>query len=93
MPRVLIIAAGALLAAAAAYMLPAWDAALPGGAITWQVAAVALALAGAFWVRHQLPATGPWSRSRAVRLAATAAMLMALIWLGGIGLLWLLWPR
>jgi hypothetical protein len=74
-------------------MLPAWDAALPGGAITWQAAAVALALGGAVWVRYHLPAAGPWSRARAVRLLATTAMLLALIWLGGIGLLWLLWPR
>jgi hypothetical protein len=52
MTRTLIIAAGALLAAAATFMLPAWDATLPGGSIVWQIAAAALALAGALWVRR-----------------------------------------
>jgi hypothetical protein len=93
MSRTLTIATGTLVAAASAFVLPAWDAALPGGAIIWQVAAVALALVGAFWVRRQLPGSGPWPRARIGRLVATAAMLIALVWIGGVAVLWLVWPR
>lgn len=83
----------ALLASVAPFVLPAWDAHLPGGSIRWQVAAVALALAGASWGRRRLPARAARAGVRVLRLAATAALLLALVWLAGVGLLWLVWPR
>lgn len=83
----------ALLAAASAFVLPAWDAALPGGAIVWQAAALMLALAGALWGARQLRAGAPGALAWLGRLAAMAALLLVLFWLGGVALLWLLWPR
>lgn len=87
------LAIGALLAAASTFVLPAFDVALPGGSIVWQVGAVALALVGAVWARRRLPAGAGWSRARAVRLVAATAVLLALLWVGGVALLWLIWPR
>jgi hypothetical protein len=83
----------ALLAAASTFVLPAWDAILPGGAIAWQVGALALALAGALWVRRQVPPGTSRAGVWLLRLIATAALILALAWAGGVALLWLLWPR
>lgn len=85
MKNPLRIAGVALAAAAAAWLLPAADAGLPGGSIVWQVLAVALAL---------FTALGVWSRGAgAARLVAAVALIGALAWLGGIAFLWLIWPR
>ncbi|HEU4566160.1 MAG TPA: hypothetical protein VFS05_15975 [Gemmatimonadaceae bacterium] len=83
----------AIVAAASAFLLPALDADLPGGSISWQVGAVALAIALALWIRRRASAARGVTRERLARWVATAALLLALVWLGGVGLLWLIWPR
>lgn len=88
MPSIAVVALLALAAAAAAFVLPAFDAALPGGAIGWQVAAVVTAIIAAWLVRRR-PVAGP----RAARWLAAGALLVALVWVGAVALLWLLWPR
>jgi hypothetical protein len=88
-----LVAVVTLLAAGSAWVLPAWDAVLPGGAIVWQAGAVGLALIGAFHVRRRLSDAGRWSMAGVVRLAASAALVVALAWAAGIGVLWLVWPR
>lgn len=91
--RALAGAVAALLCAASAFLLPALDADLPGGSIYWQVGALAAALAGAWWSVRRLPSGVPAARARLVRIVATLAVMVALVWLGGIALLWLIWPR
>lgn len=86
------LALAALVAACATFLLPALDADLPGGSLPWQVAAAVLALAGALRVRR-LAATDRVTRLRLLRVVATAALLVALAWVGGVALLWLIWPR
>lgn len=92
---VLLVVAGSLLAAASMFLLPALDAALPGGSLWWQVGAGALALAGALrvWRRVGAAAPGALPHGRPARVLATVAALLVLLWLAGVGILWLLWPR
>jgi hypothetical protein len=93
--RPLAVALGAVLAAVSAYMLPAVDAILPGGAILWQSVVLVIAVGCAGWAYRSAnsPANVPvWTR-RWVRLMAVAALLLVLVWMGGVGALWLLWPR
>ena len=86
-------AALALCAAVSVYVLPAWDGVLPGGAIIWQVVALVTAFLGAAWAWRRLPTETLWSRAVVVRFIVAAALLMALLWLLGVGILWLVWPR
>ncbi|MDH6231795.1 hypothetical protein M2281_002393 [Mesorhizobium soli] len=83
----------ALCAAASAYVLPAWDEVLPGGAIIWQAVALVTACLGAVRAWRRLPIETSWSPAMVVRFIAAAALLMALLWLIGVGILWLVWPR
>jgi protein-S-isoprenylcysteine O-methyltransferase Ste14 len=89
----LVVLACALLLAVSPFVLPALDAGLPGGSIVWQVGAVVLALAGAWWGWRHLPVGGRWGRARLGRLVAIAAVLIALAWVAGVAFLWLIWPR
>lgn len=93
--RPLALALGAVLAAGSAFVMPAADAMLPGGAILWQLAALALAMSSAWWAyRGVRSSTGLSLRAgRLVRLVAAGAVLLALGWVGGVAALWLLWPR
>lgn len=88
-------ALGALVAAGSVFGLPALDGALPGGAFSWQLAALALALASAWWAYRATasPDTRSGSARRLVRLGAAAAILLVVVWVGGVLVLWLLWPR
>lgn len=83
----------ALCAAVSVYALPALDGVLPGGAIIWQVVALVTAFLGATWAWRRLPNEPLWSRALVVRFIVAAALLIALLWLIGVGILWLVWPR
>ena len=83
----------AVLAAVSAFLLPGWDAELPGGSLPWQVAAWIVALGGAGWVLRDVAAGGQGTRARLVRVAAGVAILLTLFWTAGVALLWLIWPR
>jgi hypothetical protein len=78
------------------WFLPAWDAALPGGALPWQAVLLGVGLGLAVWTRRRWPAYAA-GRGRVARLlgrAAAAAALVGLIaTLGGLALLLLVWPR
>jgi hypothetical protein len=87
------VALAALAAACATFLLPALDADLPGGSLPWQVAAAVLALAGALRVRRRLLAGDRGTRARLVRTVAAVALLVVCAWVGGIAILWLIWPR
>ena len=84
----------ALCAAVAAFVLPAFDAQLPGGAIAWQCAAVVVAIAGAVAVHRSAVVPAMPARMRwLVRGAAWLGLVVALFWVGAVALLWLFWPR
>lgn len=87
------VASLAVLAAVSTFLLPGWDAELPGGALPWQIAAGVVALGGAGWVLREVAAGGRGTRARLVRAAAGIAILLALFWVAGVALLWLIWPR
>lgn len=92
--RPLALAVSAVLAAASVFLLPAADTALPGGALAWQLLALGVAVGGAWWGYRstRTPAAGAGTR-RSVRLLAGLAVLLALLWIGGVAVLWFLWPR
>ena len=94
--RPLQLALGAVLAAASAFVLPALDVDLPGGALGWQLAALVVAAASAGWAYGGTKAPagqGGGSRRGLVRLLAVVAVLLALAWIGGVAVLWVIWPR
>ena len=82
----------AVACAALAWWLPAFDAALPGGAIGWQVASVLLAILLAAWAWRRIAAAGGRGGA-AMRLALAIALGLVALWLLGLAALWLLWPR
>ncbi len=93
--RPLVLTLGAVLAAVTAFLLPAADAVLPGGSMAWQLSALALAVIGAWWgyrSTRTAAAAGAGAR-RGVRLLAAVAVLLVLVWVGGVALLWFIWPR
>lgn len=81
----------ALVAAAAVWLLPAWDAELPGGSIVWQAGAVTIAVVAA--VRTRRVAPEPRAPATFGQVIAVVALLGAAAWLAGIAILWLIWPR
>lgn len=85
----------AVLAATSAFLLPAVDAVLPGGALAWQLVALAIAVGLAAWGyrRTRTPAQLAVGTRRSVRLLAGVAALVVLLWLFGVAILWLIWPR
>ena len=93
--RPLVLALGAVLAAASVFVLPAAGAILPGGTILWQLLALVIAVGSACWAYRatRSPAGVPVPARRWARFMAVAAILLALVWVGGVGFLWFLWPR
>lgn len=93
--RPLALTLGAVLAAASAFLVPAADADLPGGALVWQFLALAVAVGGAWWGYRstRAPAANGAGARRRVRLLAGLAGLLVLLWLTGVAVLWLIWPR
>lgn len=95
--RPLALTIGAVLAAASAFLLPAADAELPDGAFAWQLFAVGAAVGGALWgyrsTRTAARAGAGAGSRRSVRILAGVAVLLAFVWVGGVALLWLIWPR
>lgn len=86
------LALAALAAAGVCFELPALDDVTPGGAFYWQVTGVLLALYAAWQARRQ--SEGLAGRARAgIRLLAAAAVSIALVWVAGVAVLWLVWPR
>lgn len=85
----------AVLAASSAFLLPAVGAVLPGGALAWQLVALAIAVVAAAWGYRstRAPAQLAAGTRRRVRLLAGVAVLLVLLWLGGVAILWLIWPR
>ena len=86
-PAIAVLCAGSL------FILPAWDDVLPGGAFSWQVAAIAMACGTALWGLRRMPRDASARLGWVVRMVAMAALLLALLWIAGVGLLWLIWPR
>lgn len=86
------ISIASIIVAVSAFVLPALDAKLPGGSLPWQIAVLLLAIAGAWWVVRgsNLTTTSP---RRIARLIAGLVIIAALVWVGGVVLLWLIWPR
>lgn len=93
--RPLALTIGAVLAAASAFLLPAADEVLPGGALAWQLVALGAAVGGAWWGYRSTRAlvAGRAGGRRSVRILAGMAVLLALLWIGGVAVLWLIWPR
>ncbi|MHB1297205.1 MAG: hypothetical protein ACYC0B_01650 [Gemmatimonadaceae bacterium] len=85
----------AVLAAASVFLLPAVDAVLPGGSLAWQVVALAVAVGAAAWGYRitRAPALLAAGARRRARLLAGVAVLLVLLWLSGVFILWLIWPR
>lgn len=88
-----VIALVAVAAAASTFLFPALDVALPGGSITWQVIAVIVALAAA-WRAARAKSEGDGRPAhRLARGLSALAIVVALAWVGGVVLLWFIWPR
>jgi len=89
----IIIALVACAAAASTFLLPAMDIALPGGSITWQVVAVVVALVAAWCAARARSEGGGQPARRLARGLSALAIVIALAWVGGVVLLWFIWPR
>jgi len=93
-PAILVvIAIVAMAGAALTFLLPPLDASLPGGSMVWQLACALTALSCVFELRPAAVTTLPTGLRRLLRACAWLAGVVAAVWLFGIVLLWLLWPR
>ena len=88
-----LIAAVALVAAASAFVMPALDPRLRGGSIVWQLGALAVAIVCGWWVLRSSGADAKLPKRAIIRVVAYAALIAALVWVGGVVFLWIIWPR
>lgn len=93
--RPVVISIAALVVALTAFLLPSVDARLPGGAIMWQLAALAVAAGGAVWGwRAARAGTGVAAPQRRWgRILGVVALLLVVAWIAGVAFLWVIWPR